>query len=83
MPITWSQNYDPLSAWPLSTLVSALPVLTLLTMLVIRKSRVWVAALAGLASRSSWPWRSFGCRPPWSPAPADWAASSAWSALPG
>ena len=27
--MTWSQNYDPLSAWPLSTLVSALPVITL------------------------------------------------------
>ena len=49
MPITWSQNYDPLAAWPLSTLVSALPVLTLLTMLVVRRSRVWVAALAGLS----------------------------------
>jgi lactate permease len=49
MPITWSQNYDPLGAWPLSTLVSALPVLTLLTMLVVKRARVWVAALAGLS----------------------------------
>ena len=35
MPITWSQNYDPMHAWPLSTFVAALPVMTLLTMLVV------------------------------------------------
>lgn len=44
----WSQNYDPLSAWPLSTLVSALPVITLFFALIVLKTRVWVAALAGL-----------------------------------
>src|SRR3954464_2391386 len=44
----WTQDYDPLHAWPLSTLVSALPVLTLFFMLVARRARVWVAALAGL-----------------------------------
>jgi lactate permease len=49
MPMpTWSQNYDPLHAWPLSTLVSALPVLTLLTFLVVWRTRVWVAALSGM-----------------------------------
>ena len=48
MPMTWSQNYDPLHAWPLSTLVSALPVVTLFFALVVLKTRVWVAALAGL-----------------------------------
>jgi lactate permease len=46
--MTWSQNYDPLSAWPLSTLVSALPVITLFFALIVLKTRVWVAALAGL-----------------------------------
>jgi len=46
--MTWSQNYDPLSAWPLSTLVSALPVITLFFVLIVLKTRVWVAALAGL-----------------------------------
>ncbi len=46
--MTWSQNYDPLHAWPLSTLVSALPVVTLFFSLVALKTRVWVAALAGL-----------------------------------
>jgi lactate permease len=45
----WSQNYDPLHAWPLSTLVSTLPVITLFFSLVVLKSRVWVAALAGLS----------------------------------
>jgi lactate permease len=43
----WQQNYDPLHAWPFSTLVSALPVATLFFVLVVLKARVWVAALAG------------------------------------
>ena len=44
---TWSQNYDPLNAWPLSTLVAALPVLSLFFVLLALRARVWVAALAG------------------------------------
>jgi lactate permease len=43
----WPQNYDPFSAWPLSTAVSALPVISLFASLVLLKTRVWVAALAG------------------------------------
>ncbi len=46
--MTWSQDYDPLHAWPLSTLVSALPVVTLFFALVVLKTRVWIAALAGM-----------------------------------
>jgi lactate permease len=46
--MSWSQNYDPLHSWPLSTLVSALPVLSLFVALVALRVRVWVAALAGL-----------------------------------
>jgi lactate permease len=45
--MTWSQNYDPLHAWPLSTLISALPVVTLFFALIVLRTRVWVAALAG------------------------------------
>ncbi len=45
--MTWSQDYDPLNAWPLSTLVSALPVVTLFFVLIVLRARVWVAALAG------------------------------------
>src|SRR4051794_15543699 len=45
----WHQNYDPLGSWPLSTFVSALPVVTLFLVLLVGKSRVWVAAAAGLA----------------------------------
>ncbi len=45
---TWTQVYDPLHSWPLSTAVSALPVLTLLFVLVVLKKRVWVSALCGL-----------------------------------
>src|SRR3954467_12077984 len=43
----WSQDYDPLHAWPLSTLVAALPVLSLFFVLLALRARVWVAALAG------------------------------------
>jgi len=44
----WFQNYDPLHFWPLSTLLSALPILTLFFVLVVLKKRVWVAALYGM-----------------------------------
>ncbi len=45
---TWLQNYNPLGFWPASTLVSALPVLTLIFVLIVLKKRVWVAAVSGL-----------------------------------
>jgi lactate permease len=45
--MTWSQDYDPLHAWPLSTLVSALPVVSLFFALIVLKTRVWIAALSG------------------------------------
>src|SRR5437764_1182674 len=45
--MTWSQDYDPLRAWYFSTLVSAVPVVTLFFVLVVLRARVWVAALAG------------------------------------
>jgi lactate permease len=45
----WAQNYDPLGSWPLSTALSALPVLTLFFFLVVLRRRVWVCALAGAA----------------------------------
>jgi len=44
---TWSQDYDPLNAWMLSTLVAALPVLSLFFVLLALKARVWVAAMVG------------------------------------
>jgi lactate permease len=44
----WTQNYDPFGAWPLSTLVAALPVLVLLGLLASGRASAWVAALAGL-----------------------------------
>ena len=45
---TWSQDYDPLHSWPLSTLAAALPVLSLFFVLLVLKARVWAAALAGM-----------------------------------
>ena len=46
--MSWTQTYDPLHFWPLSTLVAALPVLTLFFVLLALRARVWVATLAGM-----------------------------------
>jgi lactate permease len=43
----WQQLYDPFHAQWLSTIVAALPVVTLFFVLVALRQRVWVAALAG------------------------------------
>jgi lactate permease len=47
--MTWQQNYDPMGLWPLSTAISALPVLTLFFVLLVLKKRAWIAALSGMA----------------------------------
>ena len=49
-PLTWNQIYDPLGFWPLSTLVAALPVLTLFFVLLVLRRRVWVSALCGMTA---------------------------------
>ena len=46
--MTWQQVYDPFDNRLLSTVVAALPVLTLFFVLVVLKKRVWVSALSGL-----------------------------------
>ena len=46
--MSWQQIYDPFNNTLLSTLVSALPVLTLFFVLVGLKKRVWISALSGL-----------------------------------
>ncbi len=61
--MTWTQVYDPLHSWPLSTLVSALPVLTLFFVLLILKKRVWVAALSGLIAAAVIAFAVFGMPP--------------------
>ena len=68
--MTWNQNYDPLGWWPLSTLVSALPVFTLFFVLLVLRKRVWVSALVrdgdgGRARRARLP----ACRRRSSPPP--------------
>ena len=39
--VTWRQIYDPLNAWPVSTAIAALPVITLFFVLVVLRQRVW------------------------------------------
>ena len=46
----WTQNYDPMGNWPLSTLVASVPVLVLLGLLASGKASAWGAALAGLGA---------------------------------
>ena len=45
--MTWTQTYDPLGHWWLSTLVAALPILVLLGLLAGLRARVHYCALAG------------------------------------
>jgi lactate permease len=45
----WSQNYNPLHYWPLSTAMATLPVVTLFFVLLVLKKKVWAAALSGMA----------------------------------
>jgi lactate permease len=47
--VVWFQRYDPVGFWPVSTLLSALPVLTLFFVLIVLGKRVWVAAFCGMA----------------------------------
>ena len=46
--MTWNQDYSPLPHWLLSTMVSALPVLTLFFVLLVLKKKVWISALGGM-----------------------------------
>jgi lactate permease len=45
--VTWTQNYDPAGHWWLSTLIAAIPILVLLTLLAGFKVRVHLCAIAG------------------------------------
>ncbi len=48
MTTVWTQNYDPIGSWPLSTAAAALPVLVLLGLLASGRASAWLSALAGL-----------------------------------
>jgi lactate permease len=47
--VSWNQNYDPFHFWPASTMVSALPVVTLFLVLLVLRKSVWVSALCGMS----------------------------------
>jgi lactate permease len=55
----WTQRYDPLSDWLLSTAVAAVPVLLLLLLLALGRSSAWKAALAALLSACAIAWLVF------------------------
>jgi lactate permease len=48
--VTWTQVYDPLGHWWLSTLVAALPILVLLTLLAGFRVKAHLCAVAGAAT---------------------------------
>jgi L-lactate permease len=64
VPPAWPQNYDPTGAWPLSTLLAALPVVILFAVLVGLRRAVWQAALAGLVAALALAWLAFGMPAP-------------------
>ena len=49
-PVTWTQVYDPLGHWWLSTLLAALPIVVLLGLLAGLKVRPHLCAIAGAAT---------------------------------
>jgi lactate permease len=49
-PVTWTQVYDPFGHWWLSTLVAAIPILVLLTLLAGFRVRPHLCAMAGAAA---------------------------------
>jgi lactate permease len=46
--VVWTQQYDPMGNWPLSTFLAALPVLVLLGLLASGRVSAWASALFGL-----------------------------------
>ncbi len=46
----WTQNYDPVGWWPASTFFAALPILTLMGLLLSNRIAAWKAAAAALAA---------------------------------
>jgi lactate permease len=45
--MNWTQNYDPLHFWPVTTLIAAVPILFLFYLLVFRKTAAWLCAFGG------------------------------------
>src|SRR4029077_15394047 len=58
--VVWTQRYDPLGHWLISTVVAALPGLVLLVLLATGRASAWKAALAGLVTASGVAWLVFG-----------------------
>lgn len=56
----WTQQYDPMGYWPLSTLLAALPVLILLGLLASGRVAAWQAALCGLLTAAGMAAGPFG-----------------------
>lgn len=60
----WIQNYDPFGSPLISTTLAALPILTLLGLLVSGRVGAWKSAAAGLAVAALMAWGAFGMPAP-------------------
>ncbi|HMB04072.1 MAG TPA: L-lactate permease [Isosphaeraceae bacterium] len=56
----WTQQYDPMGSWPLSTFLAALPVLVLLGLLASGRVGAWQSALCGLLTAAGMSAGPFG-----------------------
>src|SRR5437868_2733880 len=77
--MNWTQLYDPLGAWWLSTLVAALPVVVLLGLLAIFRVKPHWSALAGAITALAWASLVFGM--PWRLSAASLAFGAAFGVL--
>ncbi|MBV8607860.1 MAG: L-lactate permease [Singulisphaera sp.] len=59
----WTQQYDPMGNWLLSTLLAALPVLVLLGLLASGRVNAWQAAISGLVTAAGVAAGPFGMPP--------------------
>ena len=64
----WTHNYDPVGWWPASTLFAALPILTLMGLLISNRVPAWAAAATALVTALATAVLRFGM--PWDMAAA-------------
>lgn len=75
----WTQDYDPAGSWPASTLLAALPILTLMGLLISGRVAAWKAA--GGALLVAWATAVLGFGMPWRMATAAAGSGAAFGLI--